>query len=301
VIREATDADQALVQRLRQEFEREISDLPWRGPDDDSGRADLVLLADEDAFASVTKHQQLWFVDLLYVRPSARGRGLAPELMLEVARRAQEDGAEMLEVGVLEHNELARKLYDSLGFDTVERVLAASPAELLAERSGGPTFGGVHVQTDDVDAVTRNVQKVMPRFGGRSGYSVSDVSNGWIRVRSGVTDEDPQKLQALAKELSFTSGVAIALGVEDGAVVRYMLFDRGSMVDEYASLPEYHGALPPGDVVALAANPTVLARLTGADPHRVREVARTAASPRDLPPALELYEAIADVLGLEVD
>jgi GNAT superfamily N-acetyltransferase len=301
VIREATDADQALVHRLRQEFEREIPDLPWREADDDSGNADLVLLADEDGFAAVTKHQQMWFVDVLYVRPSARGRGLAPELMLEVARRAQDAGVEMLELEVLEHNELGRRLYDSLGFETVERVLAGSPGQLLAERAGGPTFGRVHVQTDDVDAVTRNVQKVMPRFGGRSGYSVSDVSNGWIRVQSGVTDEDPQKLRALAKELSFTSGVAIALGIEDGAVVRYVVFDRGSMVDEYASLPEYRGSLPPGDVVALAANPTVLARLTGADPHRVREVARTGASPTDLPPAAELYEAIADVLGLEVD
>ena len=34
-------------------------------------------------------------------------------------------------------------------------------------------------------------------------------------------------------------------------------------------MPEYHGPLPPGDVIALGANPTVLARLTGADPARV--------------------------------
>jgi len=69
-------------------------------------------------------------------------------------------------------------------------------------------------------------------------------------------------------------------------------------VDEYASVPEYHGPLPPGDVVALGANPTVLARLTGADPTRVREVVRTAASPAELPPALELVEAVASVLGV---
>ena len=56
-------------------------------------------------------------------------------------------------------------------------------------------------------------------------------------------------------------------------------------------MPEYHGPLPPGDVIALGANPTVVARLTGADPARVREVARTAASPADLPPALELLRA----------
>jgi hypothetical protein len=33
--------------------------------------------------------------------------------------------------------------------------------------------------------------------------------------------------------------------------VRYALFDRGGAVDEYASVPEYRGPLPPGDVVAL--------------------------------------------------
>jgi hypothetical protein len=66
-------------------------------------------------------------------------------------------------------------------------------------------------------------------------------------------------------------------------------------------LPEHFGALPPGDVIALGANPTVVARLTNADPHRVRAVARTAKSPSELPPAEDLYRQIAGVLGVEVD
>ena len=108
-------------------------------------------------------------------------------------------------------------------------------------------------------------------------------------------------LQRLAKELSYTSGgVVLALGVEDGALVRYTLYDRGAAVDEYASVPEFRGPLPPGDVIALGANPTVVARLTGADPARVREVARTAASPADLPPALELHAQIAELMGVQV-
>ena len=59
------------------------------------------------------------------------------------------------------------------------------------------------------------------------------------------------------------------------------VLDRGGIVDEYLSVPEFYGPLPPGDVIGLAANPTVLARLTGADPAVVKEVARTAASPRN--------------------
>jgi hypothetical protein len=51
-------------------------------------------------------------------------------------------------------------------------------------------------------------------------------------------------------------------------------------------------------VIALGANPTVVARLTGADPARVRAVARTASRPDELPPATELVEAIAEVMGV---
>lgn len=81
--------------------------------------------------------------------------------------------------------------------------------------------------------------------------------------------------------------------------MRYALFERGRVVDEYLSVPEYHGPLPPGDAIALAANPTVVARLTGADPAAVRAAARTAASPAELPPARELVAALAAAIGLE--
>jgi hypothetical protein len=37
----------------------------------------------------------------------------------------------------------------------------------------------------------------------------------------------------------------------------------------------------------------------GADPHRVRAVARTAANPADLPPAGDLLRDLAAVIGIE--
>ena len=58
------------------------------------------------------------------------------------------------------------------------------------------------------------------------------------------------------------------------------------------------GLFTEDDVVALGANPRVVSRLTGADPARVRAVARTASSPDDLPPAPELLQQIADLMGL---
>ena len=92
--------------------------------------------------------------------------------------------------------------------------------------------------------------------------------------------------------------VVLIIGVEEGAVVRFVFLERGRVMDEYLSVPEYHGPLPPGDVIGLGANPTVVARLTGAEPARVRDVARTARSTGDLPPAEELIGRIAEVLGV---
>jgi hypothetical protein len=80
-------------------------------------------------------------------------------------------------------------------------------------------------------------------------------------------------------------------------VVRFRLYERGRMVDEYLSVPTYYGELSKGDELALEANPTLVARLTGADRDEVRRVIKTAASPSDLPD--DLYEQIAGLMGLE--
>ena len=311
MIRTATPDDLALVRELWRAFEAEIPDAEWRyDVSEGDARAleqaigeDVVLLADDVGLAVATKKgERMGFLDLVYVRPKARRSGVAAELVREVAAQLRERGAEVLELEVLASNGGARAVYDRWGFAPHELTLAA-PIDRLVERlaapSQGPTFGSIHVQTDDQHAVERAVHKALPRFGRSAGTSVSGPSNGWIAIHDELSDRDPKVLQRLAKELSYANGgVVLAIGIEDGAVVRYTLYDRGGAVDEYASLPEYAGPLPPGDVVALGANPTVVSRLTGADPARVREVARTGASPADLPPALELLAQIADLLGV---
>jgi len=294
MIRQATESDSQLVQELWHAFNVEIADAPWRDPDEDDFHPDVSFLADDDGLVSLSREGSRHFVvDVLYVRAAARGKGLGRELLRAAAAHAREQGADVVELDVVEDNDGARRFYDRLGFATIERRLAA-PVDILLRSEEGPTFGAVHVQTDDVDKVRRDAGKVL-----RVEPEVS-VEGGWVRVRSDATDADPAQLKTLAQELSYTSaGVTLALGVERGSVVRYNLFDRGADVDEYLSIPEFYGPLPPGDVYALGANATVVARLTGADPHRVRETARTAASPAELPPAVELYGQIADVLGLQ--
>jgi GNAT superfamily N-acetyltransferase len=305
VIRPATAEDLPLVRELWQEFNEEIPDEPWREDDlaedlkwlEQAIHEEIVLLSEEDGLAVARrKGEKLGFLEVVYVRPRARRGGTARELVLEAVKRLREAGAEMVELEVLASNADARSIYDRWGFKPVELTLGASIAQLEQRLApaDGPTFGFVHVQTDDVEKVKRDAVKVL-----RLEPEV-EVEGNWVRLRSDPTDADPERLKALAKELSYTSGgVTLSLGVQRGAVVRYDLFDRGADVDEYLSVPEYYGELPPGDAYALGANATVVGRLTGADPRRVREVARTAASPSELPPAQELYEQIANVMGVQ--
>jgi hypothetical protein len=163
-----------------------------------------------------------------------------------------------------------------------------------------PSFGSVHLQTDDQNGVAKLVERLVPRVFSSPATAVSPVRNGWVAVYDEVADRDPRRLERLGRELSNAVGfVTFTIGVEDGLAVHYIAFERGRLLDEYLSVPEYRGPLAPGDAIAMRANPTVVARLTGADPAAIRKVARTAESPVGLPPAEELIRDLAAVLGLE--
>jgi hypothetical protein len=163
-----------------------------------------------------------------------------------------------------------------------------------------PSFGSVHMQTDDQNGVVQLVQRLVPRVFRSRATAVSPVRNGWVSVYDEVADHDPRRLERLGRELSNAVGfVTFTIGVEDGLAVHYIAFERGRLLDEYLSVPEYRGPLAPGDAIAMRANPTVVARLTGADPAAIRAVARTAETPVDLQPAEELIRDIAAALGLD--
>ncbi len=157
------------------------------------------------------------------------------------------------------------------------------------------------MQTDDLPAVERAVRQFVPRLpGGSRGSVVVPPRNGWVAVYDELCDREPRQLRRLARELSERMGaVVLAIGVEEGEVVRFVLSDRGSEMDEYLSVQEHYGPLPPGDVVALAANPRVVARLTGADAATVRAAAVHASSPAALPPPDELVASLARAIGVE--
>jgi hypothetical protein len=216
--------------------------------------------------------------------------------LLDEARTQGEDEV------VVETSHEAGDAWIRAGFSELSRVLAA-PADALeahlgAEREG--SFGSIHVQTDEVDAVVAAVRQFVPRLpGGSRGSVVLPPRDGWTSIYDELCDREPEMLRRLALELSNRGGaLVLVLGVEEGAVVRFIALERGRVVDEYLSVPEYYGPLPPGEVIALGANPRLMARLTGADAEGVRETARTAASPAELPPAEELLGRLARLFGI---
>jgi ribosomal-protein-alanine N-acetyltransferase len=306
-IRDATAADEATIKRFMEALFDELWQRPFpRFEFDPADLRDKITLLAEDgepvgcAFGQVYQHA-VAHLNVVYVVPDRRRQGFGKALLSEFTARVRAQGAEHMTLDVDTANEAARAVWQRLGFSEWARRLAAPLDELesrLGAAESGESYAWIHVQTDDLAAVEAAVAKYLPRFGGTGGQ-VDEPRNGWISVRADLIDRDRRARERLASELSnATAAVACTLAVEDGRLVRYVLHERGSVVDEYQSVPEYYGPVPPGDIVALGANPTVVARLTGADPGRVRAVARTAASPGDLPPAPELLRQLAELMGL---
>ena len=314
-IRAATEADLPALGELWRAFEAEVPPAPWDDVEEEvelaeiaeivAGEIALVAEAEDGSLAGYALARRagsrLGRLTDLYVVPEARRAGVASALVREAVSRLRELGLEFVRLEVVAANAEARVVYARWGFRDDELTLLA-PLDALSQRlapgGGDASAGAVFVQTDDLAAVERAVAAFAPRI--RSRQSQVDAAvNGWVAIRDEVASREPAALRRLAKEMSDRLGsVVILLGVESGAVVRLVALERGSVMDEYLSVPEFHGPLPPGDVVAMNANPTVLGRLTGGEPAAIRAAAPTAAFPGDLPPAHEIAARLVAVLGL---
>ncbi len=314
-IRLATMDDEQILRELWEEFEAEVPDLPefvetwdeeWQDVAADIGGRGAVFVAeDEDGVAGAVRAKTIegnvWHIVFAHVRPRARRQGVLKLLMREALAAGRERGSVRVTLDVIVSNEAGVAAWRRLGFEP-EKLYLAAPLDRVEAQVGPerpPSSGAAYVQTDDRDVVERAVAKHLPRIGRSASTTVSQPRNGWIRVEDELCSREPKSLRRLGRELSLALGmIVLTLGIEEEAVVRFILWDRGGIADEYASVPEHYGPLPPGDVIALAANPTVVQRLTGADPARVRALARTAVSGGELPPPNELLAQVADVLGV---
>jgi ribosomal protein S18 acetylase RimI-like enzyme len=310
-IRRATEADESILRELWEEFEREVPEPygegePWEEEWSDTLddiRGGGVFLAEDDtgplgvARIEAPKRGDA-HVQLIYVRPRGRRQGVAKALLAEAVADAKARGAEHVSLSVLTTNTDAIGAWRRLGF--VEHAsFMATPLDYLEQRltqeQQGESRATTHAQTDDETSVGRAIAQFIPRL------ESPDVRAGdsWIRIADPVLDRDREAHGRFAREVSERLGaVTVALALE-GDVVRFRLYERGRMVDEYLSVPMYYGEISKGDELALAANPTLVSRLTGADREEVKRVARTADSPAELPPAPELYAQIAALMRLD--
>ena len=313
-IRPATEADESAIRTLWQEFEAEVPEPEGFAPDTwdvdwaslcENMRSGVVVVAEEDGdligFAEATAAEaQRWHLDTIHVRPESRRRGVGAALLRACVRAARARGARYLSLEALTSNEMGLRVWQRLGFEPVEQLLVSRLDALeqrLAPAPTGESQASIHVQSDDRLSVERALAQFVPRL---ETAAVRATANGWMRIGDRRLDHDGALQARLAAELSERLGaVVVALALERGAVVRFRLYERGRMVDEYLSVPTFYGELPKADELALAANPTLVSRLTGADKEDVRRVARVAAAPGDLPPAPQLYEDIAGLMGLE--
>ncbi len=304
-----------MLEELWGEFEREVPPLAHVDLDEAQELAEireivdagLAFVAEEDGrtlgFALARRPSpRIGRLTDLYVVQEARRGGVAAALVNAVAEALADDGVEHLELEVLSSNADARAVYHRWGFTEAVLTLVAPMSALKERLEPGrhlESFASIHVQTDAVVDVERAAYAFAPRIGSR-GTRVVGPRNGWVAVYDETADGNPTALLRFAREISSRLGaVVVALSLEVDQVVRMIALDRGGIVDEYLSVPEFYGPLPPGDVIGLAANPTVLARLTGADPHAVKAVAATASTPAGLPDPRELLASLAAALGLE--
>ncbi len=313
-VRRATDADLPVLDELWAAFERESPPPSYVEVDHEEELAEireivqrgLAFLAERDgpvgfALARRTGPRLARLTDL-YVVPAARRDGVAAALVSAAAEALQAEGVENLDLEVRAGNSDARAVYSRWGFTEQLQVLGvplATLRERLAPGHATLSFASIHVQTDAIADVERAAREYAPRIGSRA-FQVVGPRNGWATVYDEVIDTDATALVRFARELSSRLGaVVVALSLEDDQVVRLVALERGGIVDEYLSVPEFYGQLAPGDVIGLAANPTVLGRLTGADPQMIKALATTGTSPAELPPARELIASLAEVLGLQ--
>ena len=310
-IRRATESDKAVLRELWEEFEREVPEPigegepweeEWSDTLDDIRGGGVFLAEDDDGPVGVARveapRRGRAHVQLVYVRPRGRQQGVAKALLAECVADAKARGGDWISLEVLTANEHALTAWRRLGFVDYSYAMASPLANLeqrLAESVEEDAQASTHVQTDDEVSVERTIAQFLPRL------EHPDVrrTESWIRIGDTTLDRDREAHGRFARELSERLGAVSVALAREGDVVRFRLYERGRMVDEYLSVPTYYGALPKGDELALAANPTLVARLTGADREDVKRIARNALSPAELPPAEELYAQIAGLMGLQ--
>ena len=115
-------------------------------------------------------------------------------VLTDLLSAAREEGAEEI---VVETTHEAGDAWIRAGFTERARTLSA-PIGTLESHLGAekePSFGSIHVQTDELDGVVRAVRQFVPRLPGRSrGSAVLPPRECWTSVCDYLCVREPEML-----------------------------------------------------------------------------------------------------------
>ena len=174
-------------------------------------------------------------------RERARRQGVAKALLAACGRAAARAGCDPSSRSACScTNTLAESVWRRLGFEPVELVMAQSLDALdvrLGDVPAGPSRASTHV-ADRRSRVGRARDRPLraPARRGR-GRATRRTAGSGSPTRCSTPTATPSR--GSRRDLSDRLGaVVVALALEHGAVVRFRLYERGRMVDEYLSVPD---------------------------------------------------------------
>ncbi len=230
---------------------------------------------------------RVWLVDILYVRHEARGQGIGAEL-IRAAVEYIEPEADMLALRCSSRTPARSGSTTGSASRTSSARLRprgdARPAEAAA------TIGFVHVQNDDVEKVKRDAAKVLRRE-----PELKAGDNGWTRVAAEPGRAAEPRARALVHERRL--GCAQPRGRRRRALRPLRQRRDGRRVPLRAGVLR-RAAARRRSTRSARTRPSSRASRTPT-PRACGRSRVPRPSPAELPPAQELYEQIADVLGVQ--
>jgi hypothetical protein len=108
----------------------------------------------------------------------------------------------------------------------------------------GAFIANIHVRSDAFGAVQQAIADI-----GVSRFRVSGPRKGWVSLcEERASTQDEAWIERLAADLSSRLGtVCVVFMVHDSDIARYWLIDRGRLLDEYNSVPDYFDEVSAAD------------------------------------------------------
>jgi hypothetical protein len=157
----------------------------------------------------------------------------------------------------------------------------------------GAFVASFHVRSDSSDQVRQAVTEI-----GASQFRVANPRQGWVAIHEQrASTQDEIWIERFAQELSSRLQTAcVAFMVHDSDIARYWLSDRGQLLDEYNSVPDYFEQVSAADRQRLRGRADVFLRYC--QPHVTRQQVETTLR-TEVTFAEDTITRLAEYLGID--